>query len=337
LRKRRLPELRAIIVLAMTSVVGVACASAGLTGVGVRQKASELVFGIPPVSEVVAPPNTIPLGTFETKSDADSFSGSPRIPPPPEPPPEACPAAPVGAAPANQAPESIASPPKEGSYQYVFSVSLPKQGTGFTSMETRTVRNVRVTDPAGPNFTFEILQGTVFGASRVEVLSRFSVDQTAPAPRAGPSVTNPPSARGIFLTFLQRTTTQPGKSQTVQTMTPNPPLKYAHLPIRVGFEGAFDTSSVDSANFTTIRHQGEVSRFEPVDACGTMVSSWFIDATQTLTFSNSSGQQTFVTDLNYGIGTQFGGLMILEQIRFPASDPEFVFDSRIGQTEAKPS
>lgn len=332
MKQRRLPEGRPLITLVLISFLAVACSPGGLTGVGVKQKASELVFGIPPVAEVVAPPNTIPFGNIESESFGPS-AGELKPSTPLPPPPEACPEAPIGAAPDEPAPEAIFSAPKAGVYQYVYTVRLPKQGgVSSSGFETRTVRNVQVTNAAGPDFTFEIFQKLVIGPSDVEVISRFSVNQTAPAPRAGPSLANPPSARGIFLTNLRRTVRQ-GANQTVGTLTPNPPLKYSPLPVRIGFEGSFDTTSVDSATFTTIRHQGEVLRFEAVDACGTMVSSWFVDATQTLTTPQG---QTSVTDLNYGIGTQFGGLMILENIKFPATDPEFVFDSRIGNLEPKP-
>lgn len=327
---RRRPELRVILSFLSVGLLLSACAGGGLFGVGVKQRASELVFGIPPLPQPVTPPNTVPFDVQDIKALPDDRGGSTTslsaAPPPP-----ACAEAPLGTAPEDVAPDSIASPPKTGSYRYPYTVTFPKQSSiAYTGLETRTIRGVVITDQAGPNFDFEVVQKLAQTNTEVEVISRFRVDQTSPRARTGPSAAPGASGKGVFLTRLDRTVKASGKTQERSTFTPNPPLKYMDLPARIGFEGAFDSTSVDSSSFTTMRHRGEVVRREPVDACGTVIDSWYVQATQTITAPNG---QTFTSEVNYGIGTQFGGLMILENYKSPATNPDIIFHARLGQTQ----
>lgn len=310
----------------LVALVAAGCGRRAGLGVSLKNLPSELVFGIPPLPEAIAAANTLPI-------DLLPLSGVGGVPGPKFVPLAdtefECEDAPLGAAPQEAAPDSILKPPAAGTYRYKTQVRIIDLQLASTGFETRTISDVRVTNPAGPNFNYKVTQKLAAGPVDIQIITTYSVDQTSPRPeRRGPTEVPQVSARGIFVTSIERKG-RVGGDDFSQTFQPNPPLKYFDLPGRIGSDGAVDTTAVDSGGtFTTIRHRGEPVRHEPVDACGEVTDSWYLETIQTVTAPDG---QTFETKLAYGIATHLGGMIIVEHIEIPANEPEVIFDFSIAE------
>lgn len=326
----RPPRAASLWMLAIVSLLS-ACGGRPLAGVGVKNLASELVFGIPPLPEAVAPVNTIPEFGPSLDFPSSRPSDGPRGGPQPLLTGPECNDAEVGAAPSEVVPDSIKSLPKAGTYSYRYFGRVTKTDRQLQGFEQRSVREVTMTDPAGPNFTFIVNQRAAGVAIDVTSEATFMVNQTAPSqrlPGARDVESRNVSSRGVFLTRIDRTiTTAAGKTR--DSFVANPPLKYIDLPAKIGEDSNFDTTAVDPSKQTVIQHLGGTKNRKAVDACGTLIDSWYVEASQVV--SGPDGRR-FITKLNYGVAFQMGGLIILEHIEFPAQNPDYILDFSVAST-----
>lgn len=77
---------------------------------------------------------------------------------------------------------------------------------------------------------------------------------------------------------------------------------------------------------------GQVMGRRPIDACGDMVDSWFVDADMTI----MRDATVLAMDYDYGIATQLGGLVVYERFAIPKTDPVIIIESSIGQLHPFP-
>lgn len=340
------PTLRIALVILMLFAAG--CATRPLSGVSVKTLASDLVFGVPPLSEGVAPANTLPGGDFSFLADAGDGSTPPvfrRRPRSGEAEVDPCPVAPVGSAPLDSVPQTIASPPRTGVYTYRYTVAYPKTQFVFEGFEKRGIGNIRTreqvdqNDPEAARFDFRFTMTQELVGSNYQVLSAtvFGVDQTSRSLNpTGPSAFAGENPKGIYLLTIEQTINEKGKVREVK-FNANPPIKYMTLPGIIGAEGAFRTTSIDPTTQSSISLQGETVRRQPVDACGEMIDTWYMTATQMFTFIDPDDGQTktVTTNLEYGIATQFGGMLVVEHYEVPAASPDSILDFAIGSVSPK--
>lgn len=338
---RRPPNPLPIALLVLV-LFAVGCATRPLSGVSVKNLTSDLVFGIPPLPEAVAPPNTLPepegssvrvsegdFGVFRPRQRGDAA-------------PDPCPVAPVGSAPFESVPNSIDRPPSAGTYTYRYVISQPKSGLVFEGSELRGIGNIRPREDVNRNdpdtarfdYTFTLTQELQTSGTALQIISAtvFGVDQSSRgAPASGPSVFTGENPRGIYLLSIEKTTTENGKSK-ISRHNANPPIKYMTLPGVIGAEGAFSTTSVDPTTQEVISLEGETVHRQPIDACGEMIDTWYMHATQRVT--PASGP-TVETKLEYGIATQLGGMIVVEHIEVPSASPDRILDFVIGSIAPK--
>lgn len=336
---KRPPRSSHAIAILTLALVAAACASRPLSGVAIKNLTSDLVFGIPPLPEAVGPANTLPLGLSRILGgDEGNFGVFKRRSHEVEADP--CPVAPVGAAPSDSVPQTISSSPRTGVYKYRYSVALPKTGLVFEGFEKRAIGNLRGSgevnqnDPEAARFDFTFTVSQELAGTDVQILqsTTFGVDQSSQSVNpTGPSVFKGQNPKGIFLLRTERSENIKGQLK-VSKFEANPAIKYITLPGIIGAEGAFSTTSVDPTTQAVITHEGETIQRQPVDACGEMIDSWFVDAKQTFTAPDGT---TYVTNMQYGIATQLGGMIVLEHFEVPSGDPDRVLDFAIGSIAPK--
>ena len=326
------PKLPKFIGLALIGVLAaVACVQSPGPRVGVKNVAAELVFGIPPVEEPVAPPGAFPEVPEEIDlTDFEDGSFTPSSAPPPLRP--RCPQAGPNDFPEREAPPAIDGKPKEGRYNWRVQGTQRIQGIPFPvrlgEFEERRVQRVMPFGADPQNFLFETVQRKPGTGGNTFVVSTFVVDSTNPSP----------TLRGIL---LARTFEVKQGETTGTTFDPEPNIMYLPLPVQQGSANRFETVGVDPRSFQAIRHIGFVKERRDVDACGKMIQSWLVDAEYFI--STSSPPQTKRINFDYAIATHFGGLIVFEHIQSSceASNadgsctpaPEIEYDANIGQTE----
>lgn len=306
--RRNTPRLLIGLICGLT-LMG-ACVQPPESGVSVRAVAADLIFGIPPLPEPVEPPN------IDTTPDEPTgvvrIGDGPSPPPPPPPPPrELCPVAPPTEFPDEAAPTVVGSNrPQAGQYLWVVNgyQDVPDLGRmGLPTTTNRVIVGVEESGVAGGEFSFTTREREIVFGSQRTIEQTFRVEPQA----------------GIWLTQIVTIDSQGNRA----SFNPQPEILYLSMPAKLG--DTVDTVGIDPLSQEVLRHEGTLIRRHRVDACGEVIDSWLVQATQEFT---SVTQQRPSKTYNYAIGTQFGGIIVFEHVETPPNDPDLVFDARIGQT-----
>ena len=319
-------------VIALLVFLAPACLRERTHGIGMKRVTSSLIYGVPPLSEIAAPPGAIPQ-IPESVEPEMQFSSSfrPRSTPAPV---QQCPEAGPNDFPEEPAPNTVTSKPKEGLYvwkvdgtQTVHPFPFPFRLASFLDRSMQDVRDDSL-NPA-TNFTFVTKERDPSLNSNTVITQSFRVDQTNPSQEL----------RGVLLTRVQRE----NSDGTGDDFLPQPPIQFLPLPIQIGPGASFDTTGIDARNplrIKTLTHNGFVKERKRVDACGTVVDSWLIEAEQVVTAGTSTSRRRY----HYSIAPHFGGMIIFEHVESPCNtqvsgkctDAHLVYDTNIGQTEPDP-
>lgn len=302
--------LRTLAIAVVGVLILAACAESPRPLVGVKNVAAELVFGIPPVEEPIAPAGAFPVVPEEidlTDFDEGGFFNPGPGPPPPKP---RCPQAGPNDFPDREAPPTIEGRPKPGTYTWKVDgtqkiTGIP-QPVRLNEFEQRRVQEVASSaDPQ--NFTFKTVQRKAGTGSNILHTSTFIVDTTNPSA----------ALRGILLDEIVEDK-QDGSTPAITDYEPD--IMYLRIPIQQGTANTFSTVSVDRRTFSTIRHSGFVKERKDVDACGKMLQTWLVDGEFFLTTGSGTQRHNY----DYAIATHFGGLIVFEHSQSPceASNPD---------------
>lgn len=248
---------------------------------------------------VVLPPSIVAL-------PPPPFAARERAPrrPPPGP---TCPTADPLQAPALEAPSTISAPPADAQYLFrntgTFEVSGPDARRGsFPATALRTVKVV-----------FESDDGEVFDFSVSELLgdvtttTTYRVVKTAALGTAADGTADP----GIYIRQVE--STSPGEEAAV--FTPTPALRLAALPLVRGAE--VEAQGVDPTTATTMSFTSTVTGKARVDACGEPLDSFTLEITDGTLLSPAQDLEFAAT---YALGTQFGGLILRDEVAFAGTD-----------------
>jgi len=202
--------------------------------------------------------------------------------------------------------------PKEGFYKWVVATEQQVQGVGPTqshSFHERSIEDVEIIRGGIIRYT-TVEQDLVFGAQR-KVRQTYEVRQGAGQ-----------SDEGIFLT---RRSSQTG-NKPPEEFVPTPAILMLDLPVKIG--NSSNGSGVDPNSLEIQQQEGLVTKRQRVDACGTVIDSWFVDAQQT--FTARTGERT-TRNYDFAIATGLGGFIVMEHIESPFPNPRFKADARLGQ------
>lgn len=309
---------------------------AGATrGVGVKSLAADLVFGIPPLEEDVAPPDTFPTGELEATDIRGGPQGSfgptairPGIAA------RSCPEPEVNEVLNPSEDRPVGGPPRVGKYLWVQSGSLnygPQVGhlpiSKFADRKITTSKNL--TAPGDWTFSTEQQEG-----NGTVIQQTFEVIQSRPDTQRQRAqvLREQGQLNGLFLTQIVKQL----PDRTTRTFNPEPALLYLPFPVTSGY--TLTSEAVDPTNLQTVTHTIDVRNRQRYNACGTLVDGWLVDAFQTF-----QGQDNTRRDYNYSVATSMGGLVIFEHVETPcAADPhdqpcsnkgDLIYDTNIGQLE----
>lgn len=115
---------------------------------------------------------------------------------------------------------------------------------------------------------------------------------------------------GILLTSLHWKDSLRGNFDFV----PDQPLQFMQTPVAVG--NTWSSAGADPIDQTSIQLNGRVSKRETVNACGVALDSFQVQITGTII--SPTFQLTWTAD--YDIGTQFGGLILKEDVTLSGPD-----------------
>ena len=195
----------------------------------------------------------------------------------------ACPAAPLGSAPAAQEPLNAAKPPAAGTYRYKISGSRTFRyttgavvGTPIQGFQPRVIRNVAV---AGKKWTYDMLQPDGDGGVQITTWSVNTdvkgVSQAPPYVGENAIRVTEPDA-GVS---LQKIAYFDATGSSKQPFQPATPVTYLQLPVQIGAE--FQSVGIDPRTGRTQAVQGQPTKRQTVDACGSLIDGWLVDLTIT--------------------------------------------------------
>lgn len=324
----------ALVLILAGSILLASCGPPAARRIGLRSVAADLVFGIPPLEEPAAPPDTLgPIGPALDPGPTDT-----RRPIQPGPARRTCPDPEINEVRVEADTKPSSKPPLEGTYVWRQEghITYPAP-LGRFSLPPFTARLVQDADliGEGPDYEFTTVQLDV--VSETEVEQTFQVITSRPDPRTGPNIVRDEGVtNGIFLTRIVRTNFEGRRV----TFNPNPPILFIPLPVVTGFQRT--THSSDPINLQLLSHSIDVRGRQRQNACGELVDSWFVEGFQTF----SSADETFTRKYNYAIATQFGGLIVFEHVERPcngytpeakecgaAGDGDLKYDTHIAQVE----
>ncbi len=261
------------------------------SGVAVRAVTADLVFGVPPLPEPVAPPG---FGLFEEEEEATpSPSPTGKRPKPPEPPKEPCPTAAEQTFPEEEASTSVRGLPKEGLYFWKSNLINLLESGGTV----KGVGGARRTSPN--NSEFRIGEVNVRGTTTST--QRFFVQEFIVIQDGG-------SGDGIFLTRM--TQYRDLNDQTGTDFSPDPAIKIFPLPVRAGLTLGEGNAGVDGTSFAVLKQTGTVTGRKRVDVCGVVIDSWFVDGMQEYVAPTG---RSYSIDYDYSVATHLGGFVAFER------------------------
>lgn len=327
--RRRVPVLLSIVTATVTLS---ACSGPQVPlDVGIKEVPGDIVLGglepiaksvpVPPVSLPVSPPavDDLVARTDDAPSDAPDqlpddqpASSPPSRPPPGEPTEPICPSADPRTAPAREARNRIALPPAEGTYQFRnegrFEVSGANAVRGTFPVEAkRLVRNaVRFTDPGSSKpawFRFQVEASLTPLASTTTTYTLIP-ERSEPGPRPG--------------LYISRVRTE-FEDGTQEDFKPSNFPGLLLLPFPAVRGEAWETSGVDPRSGMAMAFRGRVGAKQRIDACGELLDAILVHidgefgpAGQRGVAVSPNAVTNFIAE--YGIGTQFGGLLLLDRV-----------------------
>ena len=328
--------------------------------VDVDTLSTNILFGVPSAAAAAtpaAPPQfteTLPLG-----QPSDLFFNGNSFSFPTLAPAAACPTAPTTAFPAQVATTDVTTMPGSGSYRWATGGSwvetVPVVGPitlPLPNFEQRVVRNAapyKDPVPSAPGsppdyaFTYQTIEPQVSGGGALlfnwRVKANANQQQvpapptTPPTPPTGPPAPAPPSTvsdpeAGLVLKSVATLDANGKQTGTLFDSGNGPGLLLFPLPVQPG--ATFNSTSADtSTSANTLKVSGTVGNHENVDACGTPIQAWAVDAT--LTAGNAAAATP--ATLHYDVATQMGALIIAFNIDGSYFGTQFSKETaRIGQT-----
>jgi hypothetical protein len=247
---------------------------------GLAPGAPPLLYGAPP-----PPPTTFAPTTAATPAPA-------------------CPVMPPDAVPALAADPSATVPPQPATYLW-HETGTYSLGGGpalpFPLRLTHQVSNVSAPDATG-SYTFDVTTSSGGLTGLQQVTYSYQVVPPAASTTSVQGVSTSQAA-GLYLAGMD---VKDSALPTPRVARFAPPLLLMQFP---GTDlPSWDTAAGDSASRTTIKLHGAVTKHVAVDACGTAVDAWQVEATGTLVGPN----QNLTLTLVYDVATQFGGLIVAE-------------------------
>lgn len=351
--RRRL--VAAVISLA---VVAAACGGERSAGVGITELSSDIAFGSATSDEPTPGPanfNPSPVTPSQAISSEDlpdqffaPVQRQNRFRPPVAPIENPCPEAAVDEFPDETAPiwgpDEHKALPREGLYRWQRSGTLKSADTAgreiaVSGFERRLVRNVEVIEETvaedgtrtAAKFTFETVQPEISGSNTI--ITTFQVRTNARSAavfnpsRGDDEVTAGEAERGLVIKRIETIDREGGQVSLFQ-----PAVGLLLLPIRVRPGEDFTSTAVDPRSRQQLQIRGQVMNRERVDACGEIIEGWRVKSTLTST----GGGANFSRDYSYLVATQYGAILLDEQIEQSGVDDELKLLFEIGQQDPDP-
>jgi hypothetical protein len=205
----------------------------------------------------------------------------------------------------------------------------------------RSIRNVKKISDT--RYSFEVVKaGDKLTGSDAVTITTYEVNTAGvfvnPSQGVGtvatPGVGEP--ERGIVITKIQ--TVDPQSGQQLNKFEPQVGLLVLPLPVVSG--DSYQSTAIDPSTGQTMTLDAVVIGRDRIDACGTLVDGWRVDAKQ----RSSGGLATAAAltieyDVSTIFATQYGGIPIFEKYAYAAEDCSlcpFEFRSRLGQFPPDP-
>lgn len=325
-----LPRLLVLFLIALT-----ACVQTPPPRVGVRNLTSEIVFGIPSLDEPVGPPNTgIDFEPFLSLDQAGYEPPPPRAPRQRGP----CPVAGTQSV-RDLAPTVVEGLPKVGEYQWKVSGTATATAVDGATLKSftlpifeprrRIVTDVATSTVASPgrfDFTFrtiqsEVLADRVHGLITVETTFRVTQSAKVEAKReVGDQRIDESADTPLNGVWLMKQVKRNEKGEPINVFEPDPPVLIIPIPFAQGTVIA-ESTSVDKNNgrYETWRYSATVRKAKVYDACGDNIQAWFVEGERTV---RALGKDPVEIDYDYGIASQYGGLIVFEHIAQPCRGSE---------------
>ncbi len=317
-----LPEIRAALPLAVALLL-TGCGSAAPNKVAVDTLYTNVVFGNPTPTPAPPAPAAAPqppaaatppeIAPFPTFAEIPPLPGEEiSLNPLPAPAAAACPTAPATSFPADPATADVSRKPQPGRYRWALSgkYDISVLGTTITSQlpsfQQRTVsRSTDISDSfstlptsqPGVDFTYQTTEPRIAAGGSYLVTWKVK-SSTSPTAQADPE-------GGVSISEVDAVDAA-GHSTDI-LFKPNTGLLVLPLPVTPGQN--FQSAALDTtphANSMALNATVGTQK-ERVDACGTPLYAWPIDATLA-----SAGGAT--TTMHFDVATQMGGLVIAENI-----------------------
>lgn len=228
--------------------------------------------------------------------------------------------------------------PFEGSYRWKLDgkVVTDQGQEKVDEFETRRITDVE-DDTASPQaFRFTMAQTRLLddrpGEGTLETTYRVvptGQARNVPNPPVGPGVSD--TGRGLYLVSIFFTGTDDEGEPTESRFEPTSPLLLLPFPVTDGTE--IDASGTDPQTGMQVSIVGAVNGKKQIDTCGKRVDSWFVNAEQTIRVTDPQTLQTesFESDYDYGVGPQFGSMLLYERIEAPKEGPIISVAARIAE------
>lgn len=265
---------------------------------GAQRKAKQIInILLPPP---VTPGRPLPRPTFGLPSPTPSVI--------PVPTPLPCPSADPLAFPGEPATAELTGSPAPGRYPFRNQGSYQPDTSQKTvyAFPPDTIHEVSKGTPqtVPGSYSYTLIDYNAGLDGKAKVTTTFLVVPNNPTSGAPGGVTASQAA-GIYITQI---TTDYGHGSTT-TFAPNPPIVYFELPVSFGL--AWDTAGSDGQ--TTLKLHAAIDDSNKskgghrvVDACGTVLDSWEVNATGTLVGPSQNLQLAWI----YDVATQLGGLTL---------------------------
>lgn len=324
--------------LAASLILGVivlgACSSDGngdRPGVGVRSINTNIGLGIE--LEDVAPPNTaVPAARAPRRTlDAPEETVPPFEFDIPARTNRPCPVAGPFDFPDVEASVEPQGRPAAGAYDWKADGEITTGSGVFTIdlLDTRTIANVEDHPSIPDAFTFEVTENVVDERqNRGTITTRYRI---TPRPFVEQEQLPNDAGKGLFIEARIFKGTDSQGRPVESEFNPVPAIQLMAFPVQDG--AAIDSRGTDPATLAEESVVGVVKGHKQIDACGDRVDTWFVDADRTFRYTDSrTGQtQTEESNYDYGVATQFGGLIIYEHLDVPKDAPVLTLDLRVGE------
>lgn len=355
---------RHLLLAGVAAVALSSCVQPNEPGIAIRALQSDIVFGLPaPVPDAIpslaAPPISFdepdlvvaPQIEEDEEPEYQPTPVRPRAPIVAPPAVNVCPDAAATAFPKDAASFGVTKTPASGTYKWKRTISTPvpdELGGGQSVSKTvfrHQIGNVsEVTETANPftpnvpttTFTYD---DTSFFPNGSSTTTTYQVKNNAPrqvvqgnqnfgggvAAGTGQSLETGTPDRGVA---ILKTVLRDPNGKEVSTFEPSPPVLI--LPLDVVVPSTFSAVGVDPTSGSSLAINGQIVGRERVDACGEIIDGWKVSSTQS--FTSATGDSSVLTT-TYHVGTQLGGLVILEakQSANPADSATGTIVDNIGQ------